>query len=506
MAMAGSVTSDGLGDITGGDLDINNSGGITFATNLSGNYSIDSSFNGIIRGTVTITNVVFPGSSTPTPLSFKFVLSADHTHGRILELDGAAYVNVGTLDRQDSTALTAANPTGTYAFGVDSDAPVGGRTVEAGRFILTSSSVTGGLVDESRAGDPTPRYTAVPLGASTLTPPDASGRGTLTFSVTAGGVPASSDRYAYYIINSGQLHLIQIDPTPTFGTVFAGVARLQQPLTAVSVNTTSVLQLTGMDAVPGTTSQVGPDVVIGVLTIPNPLGGTPTTFALTFDQNDLGKTLIEKSTAGTISFDPATGRGSISDTGGFGQGFMDAAVFYLNDVGQGFIIDADPSTCVPVTTCPNGPPPNPTTNNAFSGTLIPQVAGPFTDQNQFLSGNLTFSSGASAISTIPSVVAAVTLDASASTLAAAGDLTSENFQGGNLPNVTFNGTFNLQDQIFGHGLVRLPQQIFGDFSANQLYIGFFYLIGPNQFVAIGAQQAAPGALPIYSGVIFANPQ
>jgi hypothetical protein len=55
-------------------------------------------------------------------------------------------------------------------------------------------------------------------------------------------------------------------------------------------------------------------------------------------------------------------------------------------------------------------------------------------------------------------------------------------------------------------LIRFPQQIFGDFSANQLYNAFFYLIGPNQFVAIGTQQPPLGAPPIYSGVIFAGPQ
>lgn len=507
MAMAGSVTSDGLGDITGGDLDVNNGGGITSATNLSGSYSIDSSFNGIIRGIINITNVTFAGTPTPTPLSFKFVLSSDHTHGRILELDGAAYVNLGTLQLQDPAALTAANPAGAYAFGVDSDAPVGGRTVEAGQVILTSSNVTGGVVDESKAGDPSPRYRAAPLAASTLAPPDPSGRGTLTLNVAANGtVQASSDQYAYYTVDSGQLLLIQIDRAPAFGTVFAGVARMQKPLSGSSVNTTSVLQLTGMDTVPGTTSQVGPDVIIGIITIPNPLGGTAASFTLTFDENDLGKTFIEKRTAGTVTFDPTTGRGTVSDTGGFGVGFMDSAVFYLHDAGQGFVIDADISTCVPNFSGCQPPNNYPITNNAFSGTLIPQAAGPFLNQNEFLSGNLAFSSGASPVSTIPSLVAAVSLNTSSSTYSAAGDLTSQNFQDGNVPNVTFNGTYNLQDATLGHGLVRLPQQIFGDFSANQLYSAFFYLIGPNQFVAIGTQQPPLGAPPIYSGVIFADPQ
>ena len=511
LALAGSVTLDTSGNITNGEMDINNGGGITFLSQISGNFIPDSSFNGIVRLTLNILNGATSGNANAgpltTPLSFKAVLSADLTHGRILELDGIGFVNVGTIQRQDAAALAAANPAGTYAFGVDSDSPIGGRTVEAGQLILSSGGVTGGLIDESKAGDPAPRYTAVPLAASNLTAPDSSGRGTLELHVNAKNVPVSLDHYAYYVVNSGQLLLIQIDASPTFGTVFSGIARAQKPLNANSVLTTSVIQLTGMDTVPGTTSQIGPDVIIGVMTISAVPGAANDAFQLAFDENDLGKTFISKTINGAITFDPSTGRGTISDPGGFGTSFMDAAVFYLNDVGAGFVIDADPSTCVPGGVCP---PPNnyPITNNAFSGTLIPQVPGPFFDPNnpnQFLSGNLTFSSGASANIYIPSIVAGLTLNTSTSMYSAAGDLTSQDppVGDGNLPNVTFNGTYGIQSATTGHGFIRLPQQIFGEFIGNQLFQAWFYLIGPNQFVAIGTGN---GSSPSNSGVLFFDPQ
>jgi hypothetical protein len=519
MAMAGSVTSDGAGNITGGDLDVNNGGGLTNASSLMGNYSLGAPFNGVVRGTITITSI--PGAG---PVSFKFVLSSDGTRGKILELDGIGFINVGTLQRQDPAVLSG-SPVGSYAFGLDSDSPVGGRTVEAGQIVLASTGVTGGLVDVSKAGDPTPRYSAAPLATGPSTAPDSSGRGTLTLNVNppAGSASAagpSSNQYAYYIVNSGQLNLIEIDTGGTFGTVQAGVARMQRlPFSATSVNTKSVLQLTGMDTIPGTPSGIGPDVLVGVLQIPNP-NGIATTYSLNFDENDLGTTVIsnEKLTAGLLSFDPTTGRGMLSNpNAGFGVGFVDQAVFYLNDVGQGFLIDADISTCVPGgPVCPGGVPPNnyPITNNAFSGTFTPQAIGPLT-----LSGNVIFSSGATAIPDIPMVIAAMTVDLSTSptSYSAAGDLTSLNSplffanpEVGNVPNVTFSGQgVNVQD-LLGHTLINLPQQIFGVFPPIQPFAqmnlpAFFYLIGPNQGVGIGTVQPQPGSPPVSSGVMFLDP-
>jgi len=487
MAMAGSITADGNGNITAGNLDINNGGGITAVpTPISGTYTVNPSFHNVVHGTFTITSFTFPNS--PNHISLSFVISADGSHGKIVELDGIGYRNVGTIQLQDPSALSAAKPAGTYAFGLDSDAPVGGRTVEAGQFVLTSNGVTSGLVDASRAADLIPRYSATPLASGPATSPDSSGRGTLTLNIpaTASG-PASSTLYAYYIVNSGQLNLIQIQQDLTFGMVQAGVARLQKPLTANSVNSLVTFQMTGMDAVPGTANGIGPDVIVGLMLIS---GGT--TCALHFDANDLGTIKINQTFNCTVAFDPTTGRGIITVPGGFQGFFMNSATFYLYDVGQGFIIDSDPSTSG------NTPPPLTVTNNAFSGYFLPQAGGPFNAQT--LSGNALFSSGGTAIPAIPNIAAALNFTGAAMSYTAAGDFTDQDPTNGNLANVSFSGTYSFSDQTLGHGTILLPQQIFGNLIGNQLYPASFYIIGHNQFVAIGVQNG------VESSVAFSDPE
>jgi hypothetical protein len=488
MAMVGSVTSDGNGNITGGDLDFNNGGGVNNLPSLSGVYTIIPSAGGGIHGTITITSYNFPGSSNHIIL--KFVLSSDGQRGRIVELDGAGFRNSGTILQQDATALTAANPSGTYAFGLDSDNPVGGRTVAAGRMVLNSSGVSSGLIDETKASDPSPRYVAAAIAGGPFTLPDSFGRGTMTMAMSG-----TATKYAYYIVDAGRLNLMEIDPGLAFGTVQAGFARLQKPNS--NVNTTSVLQMTGMDAIPSTTT-IGPQAIVGVMSI-----AAGSTFSLTFDSNDVGTMLTNHLAGGTVTYDPVTGRGQLlapanppASVGGFSSGFVDSAVFYLYDDGAGFVIDTDPST-------PNGTPPAlATTNNALSGTLTPQAAGPFSSQT--ISGNLLVGFGGSAIVGIPNMAAVFIADSTADTFNATGDVTSADppAGGGNLPNVAFTGSFALTDLTVGRGIAMLPSPLFGNFTAssNQTYPASFYIIGPNEFVMIAVQNGA------FSGVGFSDPQ
>ncbi|GAC1684495.1 MAG: hypothetical protein PVS2B2_23480 [Candidatus Acidiferrum sp.] len=484
MAMAGSITADGNGNITAGEADINNGGGITpVPSPIAGTYSIDPSFNGVTRGTISITSFTFPNSTIP--IAFKFALSADGKRGKILEFDGAGFRNSGTILLQDPTVLSAANPAGSYAFGFDSDSPVSGRTVEAGQFILSATGITGGLVDLARDSDPIPRYSAAPIAAGAATKPDSSGRGTFTLNVMGDQI-----QYAYYVVDATQLNVIQIDRGLKLGTVQAGVARMQKPLTANSVNSTSVLQMTGMDTLPNS-AKFGPFVLIGVMNI-SP--GTPlSTYQLTFDSNDVGTILTTHPAAGVVtSFDPGTGRGVLTSPGGFNTGFFDSAVFYLYDTGNGFIIDADPSA-------PNGTPvAQAITNNALSGTLTLQVPGPF--NNQSLQRNLLIQSGASAIPEIPNLVGAINVDNAAGAFTGTGDFTSLDTQVGDHPNVSFTGTYNVFDPTLGHGSGTLPAGLYGDFTPNLAYPVSFYLIGPNQLVVMSRQSGA------FSGISFFDPQ
>src|SRR5208282_4060475 len=105
---------------------------------------------------------------------------------------------------------------------------------------------------------------------------------------------------------------------------------------------------------------------------------------LVFDSNNAGSVNVGNTVSGTlVSYDPNTGRGAVSFPGGFQAGFVDSAVFYLYDNGEGYFIDTDPSGAA-------GP-----TNKAFSGTLVQQLQGPFNAQS--ISGALIGISGAAPV-------------------------------------------------------------------------------------------------------------
>jgi hypothetical protein len=480
MAMAGNIVADGSGNITSGEVDFNNGGGINYVPSpATGTYVVDNSFNGVTKGSFEISSFKFPGSNID--LRFRFVLSSDGKRGHIIELDGSGYLNSGTIQAQDSSAASA-TPSGSFAFGLDSDAPFAGRIVSAGQLLFGSSGITGGIIDQSKSADPTPTYVAAPISPGAVTAPDSNGRGTLSITVNN-----NTSEYAYYVVDSSHIRLIQIDPALKFGTVQAGTAVLQKSLTTDSINAKSVLQLTGMDEPTGT-SNVGPDVIIGVMTI-----SSGNSFDLTLDTNDLGTIVTSHLVNGSItSFDPATGRAVLSSQGGFESGFVDSAVIYLYDQGSGFLIDTDIST-------PNGTPPNQAiTNNAFSGTLTLQTGGPFNAAT--LSGNLIAGFGGSASPSIPNWDLAITLDPASATYSAAGDLTSLPSQDGNATGVQFTGTYGLVNTALGHGSFTMPAAVFGDFTSGATVTASFYLIAPNQFVLIGIN---PGQ---YSGVAFFDPQ
>lgn len=481
MAFAGAFTADGKGNITNAEFDIDDNGGITpIPLPQTGNYTINNSFSGIIQGTINITSFTFPNGFNH--LSFQFALKGDFSEGDIIELDGSGYRNSGKIYKQDPSAVGSL-PVRSFAFGLDSDAPVGGRTVEDGQFAIASGGNVTGLVDQSKAGNVSPQYTAAQIGAgSTASTPDQAGRGTLTLTVDG-----NSTLYAYYVVNANLLELIEADHGLVFGTAQAGVARSQHlPFGNATVDTNaSVIQMTGMDVVSGTQT-IGPDVIIGEMSLTN-----ETFFNLTFDSNDLGQILAEHPATGTIaSFDPTTGRGQITVPGGFQTGFVNTAVFYLWDSGDGFIIDADPSTTV-------APPNETVTNNAFSGTFVTQVS-PL--QPGTVSGNLLGLFGASAIPEIPNLEIAMNVNSGAGTYNANGNLTSLDSQVGNSPNVSFDGSLSVTDLVLGHGTATFPSGVFGDFSSSQPRPSSFYIVGPNQIVLIGQQSGTE------SGVAFFEPE
>jgi hypothetical protein len=87
MALAGSLTTDGMGNITGGEYDLNDNTTVSsVAGPLSCTYTVDTTFANIPRVTFTIT-----GTTSNTVL--KCALSADGKRGKVIDLDGSLALN-----------------------------------------------------------------------------------------------------------------------------------------------------------------------------------------------------------------------------------------------------------------------------------------------------------------------------------------------------------------------------------------------------------------------------
>jgi len=444
-------------------------------------------------------------------------LSSDGARGRIIEMDGSGFREAGALLKQDQAALTAANPSGSYAFGLDADPSLGGstRTVEIGRFTLgTTGNVTGGIMDLGKAEALTPVLTDQSFGATAGTAPDPLGRGLFTLSVTVSSQTYNA-QYAYYVVNSDQLFIIETDNGWQYATAQAGTARLQQGLGSASdVNGTSVLQLTGIDvssgppAYPEPLNVIGPHVLIGQMLIS---GGN--SVSLTFDTNDLGvvatqltipNASLAGSVPGVVGYDPTTGRGTITISFGYDQGFVNSAVFYLYAPNSGFMIDADPS---PTT----APPALAVTNQGYSGTFVPQQPNPgvFTFLSNMIAytgasstpgfNNSTTLMGSPPIPDVPVMegIASLNKDGTERFTVQLGSVVS-----GNFVDLALTGSFGGGTDSTGHTMGFIPQVFTGDTTANgynQIF-GSLYAIAPDQFVMISNLSGR------MSGVMFFDPQ
>jgi hypothetical protein len=323
MGVAGSVTADGLGHITGGSVDVNDNQVISSSTGpLTGTYTLDSNF----RGTITLTNGV---GSVTQPLAFAFTLRANGASGNMIGADANNFVLSGTMQKQDSTAFSLAKLTGDFAFEFGSRAPSQGSLL--GRFTLgQNGSSTNVILDVSVSGfGPSGPLSGGPVSGTFASPgPNGSGRGTFVLIDNLN----RTGNFIYYVVAAETFLVIEDDPTGSAQTVYTGIASKQiLPFSGSSVNTAaSVFALSGVDA-----ARANDISAVGLLQIT----GTNTANLL-WDTNDVGSIFSQVTRTGqSVTFDPSTGRGTITVTGGFANGLFNTAVFYLTNSGNGFLLD-----------------------------------------------------------------------------------------------------------------------------------------------------------------------
>jgi hypothetical protein len=201
--IAGSLQADGNGHITAGTLDINSPGTVGVLTNLavSGTFIVHADG----RGTATLNPT---GSNTFT---LDFIL-LNTQHAFVVRFDTVA-TGSGSMDLQNSAAFNLASLAGNLAFNVSGVDSVQNPESTAGVFTVTSAgSITAGVQDTADngviangggTGDPV-------VSGSMSSPAGGNGRGTLTISSGA----TSTRNFAYYVISSSQIRMIETDSSP----------------------------------------------------------------------------------------------------------------------------------------------------------------------------------------------------------------------------------------------------------------------------------------------------
>ena len=205
--IAGSISANGNGAITGGVSDLNNSLGVSTGLTLTGTYT--ASPDGLVEILLT--------DSQPASYTLRAAMvSPDHL--RVIQFDTTS-TGQGSIDWQDPAAFNDAAFAGGYAFRLDGYGFTGYTAGIAGRMTADNAgNLTAGVMDINE------NYidTNADVFTGTYTTIDANGRGEVTLDTNQGLAV-----FAFYIASSGKVHLISID---SIGLPWMlGVAEKQTP-------------------------------------------------------------------------------------------------------------------------------------------------------------------------------------------------------------------------------------------------------------------------------------
>jgi|HubBroStandDraft_1064217.scaffolds.fasta_scaffold01407_5 hypothetical protein len=212
----GSITLDGNGNVINGEADISANGFyLYYNTPITGTYSLDSSGHGFLSLALPATGEQQTHGITAISNSHLLMAEEDNFYGY-------TYGGVGSLDLQTAGPNFAASQvSGGYSFTLTG---YQGATHFNGSWggIFTADGVgnlTGGVFDTSLGSG----LVSTPF-TGTFTPPDAYGRGTLTFSgidCTPAPVTCTDAVYAYYIVTPEVLRLSAANTLTVITTNFA---------------------------------------------------------------------------------------------------------------------------------------------------------------------------------------------------------------------------------------------------------------------------------------------
>ncbi|MGO9540968.1 MAG: choice-of-anchor tandem repeat GloVer-containing protein [Terriglobales bacterium] len=306
---AGSLVFDGNGNITSGQYDQNDPVDGPSQGTLTGTYCVPA--NNL--GTATI------NGSNGNTTTYAFVLQPNG-NGNVIPYDTAAPWDAsGIFLKQNTSDFSTSDFTGQYSLGFIGIDNADSRFGVAGAF---TANGTGNLKNGVLDGDDGGNYFNGTLSSNnfSVTP---SGRGTVSLNVSGVG----TGNFAFYVVNSSQLLILQIDPiSQGLQSLFSGQIVQQQGLTYSDsdLNGVSVLGLQGLD------TSCNPACADASLVFVTWNGSGSLSYSM--DDNDGGAV---SSSAGSGSYSVGSnGRVSIGGTGNHNP------IFYLTGKNAGFEVSS----------------------------------------------------------------------------------------------------------------------------------------------------------------------
>lgn len=346
LVMAGHFVADGAGNITGGVLDLNNgSGSPTLGTAFSGTYTITA--NGL--GTMT-----FNAGSLGM---MNFHIDASNQGNGTFVQDNADPDTRGSGTFYVQNMLDfALPPNGAYAlgsFGADNNL---NRYARAGALQMTLGAVSNSEEDDNDNGTVTNR-----TFTGRFQPPNLStGRGQVSFTFPNGVL----NTYSYYVVYTGQIVMMGIDPLSAQDPLTLGTVTQQSSggFTNASLTGISAIEVNGV--APNGGSPVA-DVALGLVTAD---GNGNVTVSL--DENQGGTLTQQQVSQGTYSV-AANGRVTFTGLG------ANAPILYLSSSDQAFVLGTGASASSGILEQQTATPPfgNPSIEGTYlGGTETPVLA------------------------------------------------------------------------------------------------------------------------------------
>lgn len=369
LAIAGSFTADGSGNITGGIEDENGPNGAALSLPLTGTYNIASNNTGAFT-------INTAGGSKTYAVALNSISNGVAQKARFIEFDdttgSSGQRGSGLLRLQDASAFSLTSITGPYAFGFSGQDSSGKRATIVGAFTTDGGGkIIGGVADENVAGTATnPLLT----GAYT-TPTMSDGRASIILNPSN----TSSLNLSAYVVSASELLVMRTDTFSSDGLLSGTI--LSQ--TSASFDNTALDSLAvyyKLGALPGS-PDASSFAEIGLFS-PDGNGG----LAVTYD-NNTGGTISTNQTF-TANYAVAT-TGRVTVSGWYGDTNAPQRLLYLVDKNKAFFMDTDANAGFGFVEPQAAAPAGGFSNASFAGTFSPNTIAPSVSANLNASGAAT---------------------------------------------------------------------------------------------------------------------